>query len=57
MSFVKKYLPPLAELKIQINTNPDMLKYYAKYDTFIGDSDSVQFINQQLNTYAKLNLK
>ena len=55
MSFVKKYLPSLNELKKEIDTNPDVLKYYSKYDTFIGDSDSIQFLIQQLTTKLKLN--
>lgn len=57
MSFVKKYLPPLDELKKQIHANPDLLKYYSKYEGFIGDSDSIQFLIQQLTNNSKLNLK
>lgn len=55
MSFVKKYVPSLNELKKEIHTNPDALKYYSKYDVFIGDSDSIQFLIQQLTTKLKLN--
>lgn len=55
MSFVKKYLPPLNELKKEIDTNPNILKYYAKYEGFIGDSDSVKFLIQQLTSNLKLN--
>jgi hypothetical protein len=57
MSFTKKYVPPLLELKKEIDTNPDIIKYYAKYDTFIGDVDSIQFLIQQLTNNLKLNPK
>ena len=55
MSFVKKYLPPLNELKKEIHTNPEVLKYYSKFEGFVGDSDSIQFLIQQLTTKLKLN--
>ena len=55
MSFVKKYVPSLNELKKEIDTNPEVLKYYSKFEGFRGDSDSIQFLIQQLSTKLKLN--
>jgi len=55
MSFVKKYVPSLNELKKEIDTNPEALKYYSKFEGFIGDRDSIQFLIQQLNTKLKIN--
>jgi hypothetical protein len=57
MSFTKKYVPPLLELKKEIDTNPDIIKYYAKYEAFIGDSDSLEFLYQVINPSPKLNPK
>jgi hypothetical protein len=57
MSFTKKYVPPLLELKKEIDTNPDIIKYYSKYEAFIGDSDSLEFLFQIINHNSKLNPK
>jgi hypothetical protein len=57
MSFTKKYVPPLLELKKEIDTNPDIIKYYAKYEAFIGDSDSLEFLFQAISHNSKLNPK
>lgn len=55
MSFVKKYVPPISDLKKEIDANPEILKYYSKFEGFVGDSDSIQFLIQQLNNNLKLN--
>lgn len=49
MSYIVKHLLPLNELIRQLKQNPHTINYYRKYDTFIGDADSVQYIKQQLN--------
>ena len=52
MSYVKVYLPELDELKERINSNNDKwIKFYAKHDTFIGSSESVDYLNKKLEEY------
>jgi hypothetical protein len=51
MSHLIKYLPPLNELKQQLSENPNIIKYYHKYELFIGDADSLDFIIKELIKY------
>lgn len=51
MSYIKVYLPELDELKNRIRTNTDGLLYYSKYDTFIGSSESMDYLNKKLKEY------
>ena len=51
MSYVKTFLPELSELKNKIQTNPDILCYYAKYEGVIGSSESVDYLTQQIKKY------
>ena len=51
MSYIKAYLPELDELKNRIQTNPAVLRYYAKYEGVIGSSESVDYLTQQIKNY------
>ena len=53
MSYIVKYLPELEELKKQIESNPDVLKIYAKYMGFNGSSESIDYIETKLQEYFK----
>jgi hypothetical protein len=51
MSYVKTFLPELSELKDRIQTNPDILRYYSKYEGVIGSSESIDYLTQQIEKY------
>jgi hypothetical protein len=51
MSYIKVYLPELEELKNKIETNFDVLRYYSKYDGFVGSSESVDYLTKKLEEY------
>ena len=48
MSYVRKRLPELDELKKEYEDlgHEEFLRHYSKYDTFIGPSESMIFLNQ-----------
>ena len=51
MSYVKVYLPELDELKNKIETNYDVLRYYSKYEGFVGSSESIDYLTKKLEEY------
>ena len=51
MSYVYTHLPELKDLKQNIETNPDVLRYYAKYEGFVGSSESVNYLTKKLEKY------
>jgi hypothetical protein len=53
MTYITKYLPKYEDLKKELETNPDNLKYYAKYEGFAGDSDSIDYLSYKLNKTKK----
>jgi hypothetical protein len=48
MSYITKHLPSYDELKNEIESNPEILQQYSKYESFIGDSDSVNYLIDKL---------
>jgi len=53
MSYILKYISTKEELQKELQSSPENIKYYAKYDTFIGDSDSVEFLESKLQEYLQ----
>ena len=53
MSYILKYLATKEELQKELKNSPENIKYYAKYDTFIGDSDAVKFLESKLQEYLQ----
>lgn len=51
MSYTHTHLPSLEDLKQNIETNPNALRYYSKYDTFIGSSESIDYLDKKLKEY------
>ena len=51
MSYIVKRLPNIEELKKQITESPSIIKYYAKFDNYIGDMKSINYIIEKINTY------
>ena len=52
MTYITKYLPELDILKKEIESNPDILKMYAKYMGFNGNSESVDYLIQKLHEHT-----
>ena len=51
MSYTHIHLPELNILKKTLSEDSTQIKYYAKYGTFMGPSESVNYLNQQINEY------
>jgi len=51
MSYTHIHLPELNILKGLLSDNLNQLKYYAKYDVYMGPTESVNYLNQQINEY------
>jgi len=56
MSFNKKYLPSLEELKEHLEKYPETLSFYFKADALIGPPESIDYIDKlwKLREEAKL---
>jgi hypothetical protein len=53
MTYILKRLPNIDELKKELETQPTNIKYYIKYDTFIGDDNSIEYLNNKIKSYEK----
>lgn len=53
MTYITKYLPKIEDLKKELESNPDNVKHYLKYEGFTGDSDSIDYLDEQINSYLK----
>ena len=51
MSYVYTHLPEIEDLKKNIETNPKVLRYYSKYEGFVGSTESVDYLNEKLKEY------
>jgi hypothetical protein len=51
MSYVYTHLPQIEDLKKNIETNPNVLRYYSKYDGFVGSTESVNYLTQKIKEY------
>jgi hypothetical protein len=51
VTYITKYLPKLEDLKKQLESNPDNIKHYLKYEGFNGDSDSMDYLDEQIKSY------
>jgi len=48
MSYVSLHLQSKSKLIEDLRLNPNRINYYSKYGTFIGNTDSVQYIEKQI---------
>ena len=48
-----KYLASKKDLKNLLAEYPDKIKYFANTDTFIGDSDAIEYITKKIQEYNK----
>jgi hypothetical protein len=51
MTYITKYLPELDVLKKELETNPNNIRYYVKYMGFIGNSDSIEYLENKIKEY------
>tara|TARA_R110000823_G_scaffold196853_2_gene328158 strand:- start:1470 stop:1643 length:174 start_codon:yes stop_codon:yes gene_type:complete len=51
MSYIYTQLPKLEDLKQAIKTNPNLLRYYSKYESFLGSTKSVNYLKKKLKEY------
>jgi hypothetical protein len=54
VSSVIKYLPPINELKSLLKKNPELINYYKKTEGFIGDYESVKYIQSFIKNSNKI---
>ena len=48
-----KYLASKKDLENLLKEYPDKIEYFARADTFIGDSDAIEFITKKIEEYHK----
>lgn len=51
MTYITKYLSDLDVLKNELETKPDNIRYYIKYMGFVGDSDSIEYLENKIKEY------
>ena len=52
MTYIKVSLPELYELKERIESDRDKwIRFYAKHGAFIGSSDSVDYLTNEIEKY------
>jgi hypothetical protein len=57
MSFNKKYLPELKELKEYLDQYPENLRHYFNADALIGPEESIKYIDHLWKLQEKAKLK
>lgn len=48
MSYIKVSLPKLEALKKELENNPEKIWMYQKYDVYLGDLDSIEYLHSKL---------
>lgn len=53
MTYITKHLPDLKTLKKELKEYPDNIRIYSKYEGFIGDSKSMDYLRKKIKEYYK----
>jgi hypothetical protein len=53
MSYVKIWLPEKSVLIKELKKEPDKIKYYLKYDTYMGSFESITYFRKKLKKFRK----
>jgi hypothetical protein len=53
MTYITKHLPSLEQLKKELETNPEKIKYYTKYEGFDGPDGTIDYIVEKLEEHYK----
>jgi hypothetical protein len=51
MSYILTHLPKFNLLKKELEETPTNISYYAKYGAYVGDTDSMNYLNEKLKEY------
>jgi hypothetical protein len=57
MTYIIKYVKPLTELKKELETTPENIKHYMKYEGLQGDIESLDYIDLKIKEYYQINSK
>ena len=53
MSYTHIHLPELHILKEWLEKRPESIKYYSRYEAFVGPSESVDYIVEKIEKFIK----
>ena len=53
MTYIKTFLPKLEDLKEELEKNPEKIWIYKKYDVYLGDLESIQFLQSKIKQLQK----
>jgi hypothetical protein len=48
MSYTHIHLPQLNKLKESLESNPSLLNFYSKYDSWVGSNESIEYLSKIL---------
>jgi hypothetical protein len=49
MTYIKVFLPTIDKLKEELKNNPENIWIYQKYNVYLGDIESIEFLQQKIN--------
>jgi hypothetical protein len=49
MTYIKVFLPTIDKLKEELENNPEKIWIYQKYNVYLGDIESIRFLQQKIN--------
>jgi hypothetical protein len=53
MTYITKHLPPLEELKKELENNPKQIETYMKYMGFEGTEGTIDYITKKIEEHIK----
>lgn len=53
MSYIYTHLPEINDLTKNVETNPDVIRYYAKYEGYVGSEESINYLTKKIDEYYK----
>jgi len=53
MTYITKHLPPLEELKKELEVNPKRIEMYVKYMGFEGPEGTIDYITSKIEEHIK----
>lgn len=53
MTYITAHLPNVEELKKQLETDPDRLRIYMKYEGYQGPEGSIDFLEEKIKEHIK----
>jgi len=53
MTYITKHLPPLEELKKELEDNPKQIEIYMKYMGFEGTEGTIDYITEKIEEHIK----